>query len=238
MGGDRVGRHRRGRRGDIRDLWEAGGRRYADNGGMKRDVSLTRLTGARANGAVATGVTATGAWAAGGGPRSAPSPWGRWPSGPWQSGRWSSGGWRSAGRSCGSCASAGWRSTNWWCAADPPLGDDLRQTRPLSVPAAARVEARTSRSGQDRCLPHARRRSRRPSAVPMPTFRNGSAGPAPAGGPAGGRPGAVTRQRPCRRFTLSPKVQPFDPSQFADQVIRPFRPGTEFQACVTKDVDM
>lgn len=28
-------------------------------------------------------------------------------------------------------------------------------------------------------------------------------------------------QRPWRALTLFPKVQPFDPSQFADQVIRP-----------------
>lgn len=30
-------------------------------------------------------------------------------------------------------------------------------------------------------------------------------------------------QRPCRAFTLSPKVQFFEPSQLSDQVIRPFR---------------
>lgn len=35
---------------------------------------------------------------------------------------------------------------------------------------------------------------------------------------------------------MSPKVQPFDPSQLIDQVIRPFRaPWYVFQACATED---
>src|SRR5439155_1070423 len=58
-------------------------------------------------------------------------------------------------------------------------------------------------------------------------------------GAAGGRAEAARRgrrQRPCRLRTLSPNVQPFEPSQLIDQVIRPFTaPPTLFHDCDTSD---
>jgi hypothetical protein len=41
-------------------------------------------------------------------------------------------------------------------------------------------------------------------------------------------------QRPCNDFTLSPKVQPFEPSQLMDQVMSPLSwPPKLFHACPT-----
>ena len=73
------------------------------------------------------------------------------------------------------------------------------------------------------------------------TSRRG-AGSAPRPGPwrTGARWGAGVlpagrRQRPCRALTLSPKVQPLEPSQLMDQVIRPFSwPLKEPYACETR----
>ncbi|SFK10390.1 Protein kinase domain-containing protein [Streptosporangium canum] len=43
-------------------------------------------------------------------------------------------------------------------------------------------------------------------------------------------------QRPCSPLTLSPNVQPFDPSQLMDQVIRPLRlPPKLFQLWLTRE---
>src|SRR4029453_12914210 len=51
-------------------------------------------------------------------------------------------------------------------------------------------------------------------------------------GPA---PGLLSVQRPCSDRTLSPKVQLREPSQFADQVIRPLSwPLYVFHACATR----
>ena len=55
-----------------------------------------------------------------------------------------------------------------------------------------------------------------------------------SGADRGGRRGRRDRwlsYRPCSDFTLSPKVQLFEPSQLIDQVIRPLRPAEVFHAC-------
>ena len=52
---------------------------------------------------------------------------------------------------------------------------------------------------------------------------------------AAGRPSGSAPQRPSDDFTLSPKVQPFEPSQLIDQVIRPLIELTLLYACDTSD---